>query len=72
MYSKFIFNDLAYENEMKFCATFSSTKSVLRFVKLSENAFPPLKGSAYAADWDLRRSVFKFLISFLKTKYIYF
>jgi len=33
----------------------SSTKSILRFAKLSENAFPPLKGSPYAAGWDLRR-----------------
>jgi len=32
----------------------SPTKAVLRFAKLSENAFPPLKGSAYAAGWDLR------------------
>jgi len=32
----------------------SPTNSVLRFAKLSENAFPPLKGSAYAAGWDLR------------------
>ena len=33
----------------------SSSKSVLRFAKLSENAFPPLKGSVDAAGWDLRR-----------------
>ncbi len=33
----------------------SSSKSELRFAKLSENGFPPLKGSAYAAGWDLRR-----------------
>jgi len=32
----------------------SSLKSELRFAKLSENGFPPLKGSAYAAGWDLR------------------
>lgn len=38
----------------------SPTKSVLRFAKLSENAFAPLKGSAYAAGWDLQRSVFHF------------
>ena len=37
----------------------SPTKSVLRFAKLSENAFAPLKGSAYAAGWDLQRSVFE-------------
>ena len=36
------------------------------FAKLSENAFPPLKGSAYAAGWDLRRSVLNFLILFKK------
>jgi hypothetical protein len=30
------------------------SKSLLRFAKLSENAFPPLKGSVYAAGWDLR------------------
>lgn len=41
----------------------SPTKSVLRFAKLSENAFPPLKGSAYAAGWDLRRLVLNFFIS---------
>ena len=33
------------------------SKSQLRFAKLSENAFPPLKGSDYAAGWDLRRLV---------------
>ncbi|CAF2444512.1 unnamed protein product [Rotaria sp. Silwood2] len=32
----------------------SSSKAVLRFAKLSEYAFPPMKGSAYAAGWDLR------------------
>lgn len=37
----------------------SPTKSVLRFATLSENAFAPLKGSAYAAGWDLRRLVFE-------------
>ncbi len=31
------------------------SKSQLRFAKLSENAFPPCKGSGYAAGWDLRR-----------------
>ncbi len=41
----------------------SPTKSVLRFAKLSGNTFPPLKESAYAAGWDLRRSVFQFLVS---------
>lgn len=35
----------------------SPTKPVLRFAKLTENAYPPLKGSAYAAGWDLRRLV---------------
>lgn len=44
----------------------SPTNSILRFAKLSENAFPPLKGSAYAAGWDLRRFVFNFLILFNK------
>lgn len=34
-----------------------ASKSQLRFAKLSENAFPPLKGSDYAAGWDLRRLV---------------
>ncbi len=33
----------------------SLPKSLLRFAKLSENAFSPLKASAYAAGWDLRR-----------------
>ncbi|CAF3059655.1 unnamed protein product [Rotaria socialis] len=32
----------------------SSKNSVLRFAKLSEFAFEPLKGSVYAAGWDLR------------------
>ncbi|CAF0792614.1 unnamed protein product [Didymodactylos carnosus] len=32
----------------------SPTKSVLRFSKLSESAFAPLKGSAHAAGFDLR------------------
>jgi len=32
----------------------SPSKSILRFAKLTENAFPPMKGSAYAAGWDLR------------------
>ncbi|CAF4878380.1 unnamed protein product, partial [Rotaria magnacalcarata] len=32
----------------------SSGKSVLRFAKLSEFAFEPLKGSVHAAGWDLR------------------
>ncbi|CAF4283824.1 unnamed protein product, partial [Rotaria sordida] len=32
----------------------SSSKAVLRFGKLSEHAFSPIKGSAYAAGWDLR------------------
>ena len=36
----------------------SSSKPELRFAKLSENGFPPLKGSAYAAGWDLRRLVY--------------
>jgi dUTP pyrophosphatase len=49
----------------------SPTKSVLRFAKLSENAFPPLKGSTYAAGWDLRRSVFIFVFLF-KNKYCIF
>ena len=40
----------------------SPTNSQLRFAKLSENAFPPMKGSAYAAGWDLRRYVMKILI----------
>lgn len=34
-----------------------STKSHLRFAKLTENAFPPMKGSAYAAGWDLQRYI---------------
>lgn len=34
-----------------------STKSQLRFAKLTENAFPPMKGSAYAAGWDLQRYI---------------
>jgi hypothetical protein len=33
----------------------SPKKAVLSFAKLTENAYPPLKGSAYAAGWDLRR-----------------
>ncbi|CAF4377120.1 unnamed protein product, partial [Adineta steineri] len=32
----------------------SSTKALLRFAKLTENAFPPMKGSDYAAGYDLR------------------
>ena len=36
----------------------AASKSLLRFVKLSENAFSPVKGSAHAAGWDLRRLVF--------------
>lgn len=32
-----------------------SSGAVLRFAKLTEHAFPPLKGSMYAAGWDLRR-----------------
>ena len=48
----------------------SPTNSVLRFAKLSENAFPPLKGSAYAAGWDLRRSVYIFFSRHLKVKYL--
>ncbi|CAF0856061.1 unnamed protein product [Rotaria sp. Silwood1] len=32
----------------------TSPKTILRFAKLSEYAFPPMKGSAYAAGWDLR------------------
>lgn len=28
---------------------------VLRFAKLTENAFPPTKGSALAAGFDLKR-----------------
>lgn len=31
-----------------------SSGAVLRFAKLTEHAFPPLKGSMYAAGWDLR------------------
>jgi hypothetical protein len=33
------------------------TKSLLRFAKLSENAFSPVKGLVHAAGWDLRRLV---------------
>ncbi|CAG0889012.1 unnamed protein product [Darwinula stevensoni] len=32
-----------------------SSKPILRFVKLTENAFAPMKGSAHAAGYDLRR-----------------
>jgi hypothetical protein len=31
------------------------TKPVLRFAKLSEHGFPPVKGSEKAAGFDLRR-----------------
>ncbi len=34
-----------------------ASKSLLRFVKLSKNAFSPVKGSTHAAGWDLRRLV---------------
>ncbi len=33
----------------------ASPQSILRFAKLTENAFPSVKGSTYAAGWDLRR-----------------
>ena len=37
----------------------SEKTSQLRFAKLTENAFPPMKGSEYAAGWDLRRYIFQ-------------
>lgn len=32
-------------------------RCTLRFAKLTENAFAPMKGSAYAAGFDLRRYI---------------
>lgn len=39
-----------------------STSSVLKFAKLSDKAFTPVKGNAYAAGYDLKRWVFLLLI----------
>lgn len=40
----------------------SEKTSQLRFAKLTENAFPPMKGSEYAAGWDLRRYVLQSIL----------
>ncbi len=48
-------DELSFIFYSRFLMSSLSSKSQLRFAKLSENAFPPLKGSAYAAGWDLRR-----------------
>ena len=43
----------------------SPTNSVLRFAKLSENAFAPMKESAFAAGFDLRRFVYNMFYLFI-------
>lgn len=40
---------------MKKVAKFADDVEVLNFAKLTEHAFPPTKGSEYAAGFDLKR-----------------
>lgn len=42
----------------------SDAHNVLKFTKLSEHAFPPVKGSEKAAGFDLKRSVTVLIIRF--------
>jgi len=42
---------------------FVMSGSVLKFAKLSDKAFAPIKGSEYAAGYDLRRYIIPKLLS---------